>query len=141
MSNPTYITSNEAQISVSLTGVTFPSYIKTWKSFQGGDLTAATGQLQPGAGVAAVATPGPITRSNVVVTIPYTTDLHALRPTIEAAVNSAMTAGYVPVDADGNPNSDAQVSLNGLLKEPMFPNFDAANGEAVMMQLTMECNA
>lgn len=141
MSGPTFVTSNEAKISVSLAGVTFPSYIKTWTTFQGGDLSAATSQLQPGAGVNAVALPGPKTRSNVVVSLPYTTDIHSLRPSIEAAVNSAMTAGYVPTDADGNPNSDAQVSLNGILKEPQFPNFDAANGEKVMLQLTMECNA
>lgn len=138
---PTYITSNEAKIAVTLPGVTWPAYLTTWKSFQGGDKTAATSQLQPGAGVSAVAVPGPTTRSNVVVTVPYTRAMHNLRPRIENAVNGAMAAGFTPTDADGNPNDDSAISRNGLLKEAQFPTFDAANGDPVYMQLTMECHS
>jgi hypothetical protein len=140
-STPTYITSNEAQIAVTVAGIQFPSYIKTWKSFQGGDPVAATSQLQPGAGIKAVATPGPTTRTSVVVGIPYTLDLHAIRAQLDEMTNAAMSAGYTPTDADGNPNTDAQVARNGLLNKVEVGAFDAENGKAVILQLTMETNA
>lgn len=141
MSTPTFITENEAQIHCSVANIPFPSYITTWKSFQGGDATAATSQFQPGAGIRAVAQPGPTTRSNVVVGIGYTTDLHAIRSQLDGMTNAAMTASYTPTDADGNPNSDATVTRSGLLKTVEVGAFDAANGATVIMQLTMECHA
>ena len=137
---PTYVTSNEAIITVTLAGVKFPSYIKTWSSFQGGDKTAATSVLQPGGVNNGVAMPGVTTRSNVEVKLPYTWDIHALRADIEAAVNGRMTAGYTPTDSDGNPNSNKPVTRNGLLKTAAFPQFDAKSSDPAEMTLTMECN-
>lgn len=139
-SQPTFVTSANAIITVTLQGVTFPSYIKTWTSYQGGDKTAATSILQPGGVNQGLAVPGVTTRSNVVVTLPYTWDIHAMVEQIEAAVNGGMTAGFTPTDANGNPNSNTPVSRNGLMKEPMFPSFDAKTSDPVFMTLTMECN-
>lgn len=135
----TYVTSHEAIITVSLAGVTFPT-VKSWATFQGGDLSAATSQLLPGGLVRAVAMPGPPTRTNVTVTLPYSTDIHAILNNIEAAVNHAMTAAYTPTDVDGNPN-DVTVTRTGLLKEPQIPTWDAKSGEPVFLGLVMEANA
>ena len=136
----TFITADEALIHVSLAGVTFPTTIISWATFQGGDLSAATSQLLPGGLVSSIAMPGPKTRTNVTVTLPYSTDIHALINSIEAAVNNAMTAAYTPTDVDGNPN-DLTITRTGLLKEPQIPNWDAKSGEPVFLGLVMECNA
>ena len=136
----TYVTANEANIQVTLAGVTWPASLKQWTTYAGGDPTAATSQLQPGGINNAVAVPGPTTRSNVTVTAPYTWDIHAMRTQIEAQLNQAMTAGYTPTDANGNTNSNNPTTRNGLLAKAEFPQWDAKNGEGTFFTLTMECN-
>lgn len=140
-STPTYVTENEAIISVSVAGVNFPSYIKTWSTYGGGDPSAATSQLLPGnVQSGAIAMPGPVTRSNVTVTLPYSWDIHALVSQIENAVNNKMSAGYTPTDADGNPNGNKPVTRSGILKQPQFPNWDAKSGQPAFLTLIMECD-
>jgi hypothetical protein len=134
----TYVTSHESIIAVSLAGVTFPT-VKSWATFQGGDKSAATSQLLPGGLIASVAMPGPPTRTNVTVTLPYSMEIHAILTDIEAAVNHAMTASYTPTDVDGNPN-DETITRTGLLKEPQIPTWDAKSGEPVFLGLVMEVN-
>src|SRR6185312_14189853 len=101
---PTYVTSREAAIHASVDGVKFPA-VQSWATFQGGDVQSATSQLMPGNVMPSIAVPGPVTRTNVTVTRPYTEELHAYVPALEAAVNKAMSASYTPTDVDGNPNS------------------------------------
>ena len=134
-----YVSDNEAIIHVSLAGVTFPSYIKTWATFDGGDPVAETGQLLPGNVLGAVATPGPVKRSNVTVEIPMTTDLQNIRPNIDQAVNNAMSASYQTTDAQGNPNANP-FTVTGLMKQPKWPKWDPTSGKVSYMALTMECN-
>jgi len=86
-----------------------------------------------------VAQPGPVTRTNVTVTRPYTQEMHAYVPQLEAAVNNTMSASYTPTDADGNPNS-LTITRTGLLKEVQIPNWDAKSGDTAMIGLVMECN-
>lgn len=136
---PTYITEKDAVISVTLKGVTWPSNMKSWQTFEGGDPSAATSQLHPGGLATAVALPGPQTRTNVTVTAPYTTDLDAIRASIDAATNQGMTAAYTPRDADGNING-ATTSYTGLLKEVQWPKADAKSGNPGVLGLVMECN-
>jgi hypothetical protein len=139
MSTPTFLTKNEAFIVASVTGVTFPASLTQWTTWSGGDPTAATSQLLPGGVLKSQAQPGPITRTNVTVTCPYSEEVHALRATIEACLNHLMTASYTPTDADGNQN-DVTTTITGLLKEPQFPNWDAKSGETVFLGLVMEAN-
>jgi hypothetical protein len=144
MAAPTYITGAEAIINVTVTGVTFPAGMfasanKSWSSWEGGDPSAAGSQLHPGGMAAAVALPGPLTRTNVTVKVPYTQAANSIYSQLEAAINQQMTASYTPTDANGNPNATA-ITRTGLLKEIQFPTFDAKSGEAVELALIMECN-
>jgi hypothetical protein len=145
---PTYVSQNEAQISVdglqywngtSQVSVGLP-YVKSWSTFEGGDPTAETSLLLPGNTMPAVAIPGPVKRTNVTVTRPYTADVHALWGALEAAVNGPMHASYTPTDADGNTLSYATVTRTGLLKTVQPPKFSASTGEVAMFGLVMECN-
>jgi hypothetical protein len=138
-STPTYITEAEAKISVTLAGVTFPAYLRTWRTFEGGDPVASTGQLQPGGVNHTVAVPGVLTRSNVTVTTPYSTQLDAIRAQIDAACNAAMSVSYTPTDANGNPNGET-TTYTGILKQPQFPPASAASADTGMLGLVMECN-
>lgn len=135
----TYVTSREAAIHSTVDGVNFPA-VQSWATFQGGDAQAATSQLMPGNVMPSIAVPGPVTRTNVTVTRPYTQELHAFVPALEAALNGSMSASYTPTDGDGNPNS-LTVTRTGILKEVQIPNWDAKSGETVYLGLVMECNA
>jgi hypothetical protein len=136
---PTYYTEKDAIITVSLAGVTFPSTILSWKTFEGGDPTADTGQLQPGGTVKSVARPGVVTRSNVTVTLPYSLEIDSIRSNIENAVNGSMTASYTPLDGDGNPSGNT-TTRTGLMKEPQLPKWDSGSSDNTMFGLVMECN-
>lgn len=136
---PTYVTSREAAIHASVQGVTFPA-VQSWATFQGGDAQSATSQLMPGNVMPSIAVPGPVTRTNVTVTRPYTQEVHLSIPALEAAVNNSMSASYTPTDADGNPNS-LTITRTGILKEVQIPNWDAKSGEVAYLGLVMECNA
>jgi hypothetical protein len=130
----TYITSNRATISVVLAGVTFPSSLKSWKSFQGGDPKAATSILLPGGAMTGVAVPGAITRSNVTVITPYTAAIDALISQLEAALNGAMSGSYTPFD------TGKTTTRTGLLSQITYPEFDSENSKPTMLGLVMECD-
>lgn len=144
----TYITEKDAIISVTLytsngsgqvTLISWPSDIKSWQTFQGGDPVGSTSQLIPGNLMPAIARPGPILRSNVTVTLPYSVAIDALRAKLDAAVNQRMTAAYQPKDADGNINGQI-TTRTGIMKQPNFPNWDAKSGADAMFGLVMECD-
>jgi hypothetical protein len=97
--------------------------------------------LNPGAGINAVAIPGPVKRAQVTVTRPYTTDMHAVVNLLEGNLNSSMSAWYTPTDADGNPLNADTVSYTGLLRKVQKPKWDAeSGGKSGMISLIMECN-
>ena len=144
----TYITEKDAIISITLNWsnglgtvakVVFPSDIKSWSTFAGGDPVAATGQLIPGNLMPAVATPGPVKRSNVTVTLPYSVAIDALRSQLEGTPNQRMTASYQPKDADGNINGKI-TTREGLCKQPQFPKFQGDSGADAVFGLVMECD-
>lgn len=120
---PTFVVQSEAAIHATVNGVALPT-VKSWSSFAGGDAQSASSQLLPGGMQPALAMPGPIKRTNVTVKRPYTAALHNLVPTLEAAINGAMSASYTPTDANGNPVA-GRITRTGLLKEVQVPDFDA----------------
>lgn len=135
-----YVTSAEAQIHCKVDQVpTMPS-TKSWTTFDGGNPEGDTSILFPGAGINAVAIPGPVKRSQVTVTRPYTTDMHAVVNALEASVNSTMSAWYTPTDADGNALQADTITYTGLLRQVTKPKWDAADGKVGMISLVMECN-
>lgn len=134
----TYETSSTAQIHALVNGVNFPP-VKSWTTFEGGDPQAASSQLHPGAGINAVAVPGPVTRTNVTVTRPYTAEMHAFVPALENTLNGRMSASYTLTDANGNPNGPT-ITRAGILKELQIPKWDAASGTPAMLGLIMECD-
>jgi hypothetical protein len=87
----------------------------------------------------AVATPGPVKRSPVTVTLPYSVAIDALRTQLDGVCNQRMTASYQPKDADGNINGGI-TTRTGLCKQPQFPKFDADSGAWTMLGLVMECD-
>lgn len=137
----TYITEAEANIHAKIDAVPQMPSTKTWTTFEGGDPEAATNQLFPGAGIKAVAIPGPVKRSDVTVTRPYTLDMHAVVNLLEGALNSSMSAWYTPTDADGNTLNADTVTYTGILKKVTKPKWDGGSGKAGMLTIIMECNA
>lgn len=144
----TYISQNEAQINVdglkywngtSMTSVGLP-YVKSWTTYEGGDPVAEQSQLLPGNTMSAIAIPGPIKRTNLTVTRPYTTDVHALWKQLEAAVNGPMNASYTPTDSNGNTQGYGTVTRTGLLKEVQPPKLSSSTGEVAMFGLVMTCD-
>jgi hypothetical protein len=144
----TYITEKDAIISVTLytsdgnghvTQVSWPADIKSWKTFEGGDPVASTSQMIPGNLMPAIARPGPVKRSSVTVTLPYSVAIDALRPQIDAGTNQRMVASYQPKDADGNINGKL-TTRTGICKQPQFPKWDAESGNDAMLGLVMECD-
>lgn len=136
----TYITENEAQIHCTVDQVKQMPSVTSWTTFEGGDPEAATSQLNPGAGINAVALPGPVKRSPVTVTRPYTADMHAVVPALESALNSSMTVSYTPTDADGNALQTETVTYTGIFKQLKKPKWDAESGKSGMITLVMEAN-
>jgi predicted permease len=135
----TYITASQAVISASISGITLPS-VYSWSSFEGGDAQSATSQLLPGGMQNAIALPGPVTRTNVTVKVPWTISYQAIVTALEAAVGkSKMSASFQTTDADGN-ISGTQVTRTGYLKEVQIPSWDSKSGEAVYLGLVMECD-
>ena len=137
---PTFVTENESKINASIAGVSLPQ-VQSWTTFEGGDPSASTSKLHPGNTIAAVAVPGPVERTDVTVTRPYTTDLHSIVQggTLEGAGNSAMSASYTPTDANGNPNG-LPITRTGIFKGLTYPKWDAASGKVGMLGFVMECD-
>lgn len=144
----TYITEKDAIISVTLNSsdgqghtasIPFPSDIKSWSTFEGGDPVAATSQLIPGNLMPAVARPGPIKRTAVTVSLPYSVAIDALRPLLDRSTNQRMTASYQPKDADGNINGQI-TTRTGICQKPQFPKWDGSSGGDAMLSLVMECD-
>lgn len=137
---PTYITGAEGQVHCTVDQVPQMPSTKSWATMEGGDPEGETSQLFPGAGIAAVAVPGPVKRSPVTLTRPYTVDMHAVVNALENAINSTMSAWYTPTDADGNALQVDTITYTGLLKQVKKPKWDASDGKAVFLTLVMECN-
>jgi hypothetical protein len=135
----TFVTNNEALISVTVSGVSLPA-IFSWTTFQGGDVSASTSTLLPGGMQPALALPGPATRADVTVTAPYSLGFDAAVANLENAVGSStMSASYQTLDADGNKNGNI-ITRSGYLKEVQIPSWDSKSGEAAMIGLVMQCN-
>lgn len=135
-----YITEAEAQIHAKVDQVPSMPATRSWTTFEGGDPEAATSQLFPGAGISAVAIPGPVKRSTVTVTRPYDTNMHSVIVRLEASLNSTMSAWYTPTDADGNTLNADTVTYTGILKQVKKPKWDAASGKVGDISLVMECD-
>ena len=136
----TYVTEAEAQIHCTVAAVpSMPSTV-SWSTFEGGDPEAATSQLFPGAGIKAVAIPGPVKRSNVTVTRPYTLDMHAVINLLEASLNSSGSVWYTPTDADGNTLNADTITYTGILRSIKKPKWDGGSGKAGMISLVWEIN-
>jgi hypothetical protein len=133
-----FITSAEAHIHAQVEGVNHLPKIKSWSSFEGGDMQASTTQIFPGGLEPAVAAPGPKKRTNVTVRRPYHSALHPHLRHLEHQINKAMHASFTPIDADGNAVGDPIVR-HGILKEVTVPNFDAKGVDHVELALVMEC--
>lgn len=136
----TFITEAEAQIHCTVDGVSQMPSTRSWTTFEGGDPEASTSQLNPGAGINAVAIPGPVKRSVVTLTRPYTKEMHAVVIALEGALNNHMSASYTPTDADGNTLAVDTVTYTGILKQVKKPKWDAESGKAGMLTLVMEAN-
>lgn len=136
----TYITEAEAQIHCVVDAVPSMPGTLSWSTFEGGDPEAATSQLHPGAGINAVAIPGPVKRSNVTVTRPYTADMHAVLNALEASLNSTGSVWYTPTDADGNTLNADTISYTGIFKSIKKPKWDASSGKVGMISLVWELN-
>jgi len=147
----TYVTEAEAIINVTIyttsttpgvqgSPVAWPSGI-VWTTFEGGDPSAATTKLHPGNMIGAVEQPGPIERSGVTVTTPYTTALSALvkAGTYGNCINNGMQAGFKPCDAHGNPNGSS-IGRSGLFKGLVFPKWDPTSGKTAMLGFVMGCD-
>lgn len=133
----TYISASRAMIHAGVSTVTLPT-IKSWSSYEGGDLQGATSVLQPGGMVSSVAMPGPATRTNVTVKRPMTDALQKKTKDLEKAVGRYRAwASYTTLDNDGNPNGPT-VTRNGFLKEVQTPTWDAKAGEPAYLGLVLE---
>ena len=144
----TYITSKDAIIwmtiniptgSGTITPLVWPSDIKSFRTYKGGDPKAETSVQIPGNLMGAIATPGPVKRSPVMVTLPYSVAIDALRPQIEMCLNYAATGSYTPKDANGNINGQT-TTRTGILQSSEVSGWDATKGEWTMITLTMECD-
>jgi hypothetical protein len=132
----TYITERDAIISLTLAGVTWPSDIKSLKSFAGGDPEASQEQMIPGNLMNAIATPGPIKRSPVVIEVPYSVAVDAQRKAIESSINQTATASFVPKDAYGAINGET-TTRTGLCRKAEFPKWDAESGKTGILTVTI----
>lgn len=135
----TYITDAEAQIHCSIDGFSFPG-TRSWTTWEGGDPEAATSQLLPGAGINAVAIPGPVKRSTVTLTRPYTQAINQVVNKLNSSLNNRMSAWYTPTDADGNALVADTITYTGILKQFKHPSFNADSGKASMLSIVMECD-
>lgn len=137
----TYISNASAQIHCTVAGVNIPP-VKSWTTWEGGDPVSSTGQLNPGAGMGAVAIPGLIKKSRITVTRPYTAEVDAIVEDLKSALNSSVSAWYTPTDGDGNPNGVTHTET-GLLAQVQIPKWDGegGGGKSPMLGLIIEVNS
>jgi hypothetical protein len=136
---PTYLRQDQATISVPSLAVNLP-YVKSWATLEGGDIESEDVKTRPGGMVGQVNLGGPSTRTDCTVQRPYTKEIHPYIVQLDnVAGRSAMKVTYSilgPTAAVIGPT----VTLTGILKNVMRPNFDSNASGVAMLGLVMGCD-
>lgn len=133
-----YLREDQAAIHVGVAGVALDN--SAWAAFEGGDAEAQNVNTRPGGMQPAVELGGPVNRTDVTVKRLYSDQMHALLYQLDALTGKAsMWASYTPLDANGNPMGDT-ITITGILKQTMRPNYEANTVGAQFLTLVMACN-
>lgn len=136
---PTYLRQDQATISVPVLPVALP-YVKSWAALEGGDIESEDVKTRPGGLVGQVNLGGPTTRTDATVMRPYTKELHKYIVALENfAGQGTMHITYTILDATGNVIGPT-VTLKGILKNVVRPNFDSNTSGVAMLSLVMGCD-
>ncbi len=152
---PTYLRQDQATISVFVwnpaTGLPAQlPWVKSWASIKGGDVDAATVASRPGGILGEINLGGPSSRSDVTVSRPYTSELHPFISRLDSwAGTTAMVVSYAMLNykrKDFSHNRAIQwevtgptVTVNGILKSVVRPEYDAEVEGVAMFSLVMAC--
>jgi hypothetical protein len=114
-----YIREDQADIHVTVNGVTYGG---SWRTFDGGDLSAATEKARPG-GAVEVDVGGPASRSDITCTIELTDTVVGWHKALEHLVGEgAAKVGLTFVTGVARiPTGDTQTYI-GTLKQASLPN-------------------
>lgn len=136
---PTYLRSDQASIHAIIGPAHLPA-VKSWSSLKGGDLESEDTKIRPGGMVGQVNLGGPTTRTDATIERPYTRELHPYIKTLEnLAGTQGMSATYTILDVRGNVVGPT-VTLRGILKNVIRPEWDANATAAAMLGVVMGCD-
>ncbi len=139
MATTTFVRADQALITAKVNGVNLPKTV-SWAQIEGGDIEAEDVFTRPGGGLHGVNLGGPTKRTDVTVMRQYTAELQGYIVELENKCGSgAASVSYTMLDADNNPTGQT-VTMTGILKNVVKPNFNANSAEAVFLGLVISCD-
>lgn len=140
----TLLRQDQATISVPVLPAFLPP-VTSWAMLEGGDLESEDTKTRPGGMLPQINLGGPTTRNDATVSRPYSLQLHPyLVPLEKFAGFGRMHITYTvltPNLTTGKITSPGQtVTLRGILKNVVRPNWDANNAATAMFSIVMGCD-
>jgi hypothetical protein len=127
-----YLREDQFDARITLDGV---PYGDSWKSKQGGNLSADSSKTRPGGMGKEVALGGPAQRDNATLQIQMSDIVSLWHKTFEAKVgNGRVKIGITYLDAQRNPTGESE-TLMGILDAARLPDNDSESSDPAMYEI------